>query len=133
MAAIDFDLYIRGVEVTDKRRRIIISAITVIDKALVSLVQKGCRFQQIVLEVPLGELKFTLVHYRNGQLVIEFADEKGKHQPRWWGATRAEFMPEYAVPVIFKHLSLIVEKVDEKFPNLGIRAQFDFFISQADG
>ena len=131
---IDCERFIRGADEINRKRQIITRVITTVESKLnLSSLKKDRHFKykQIVLEIPLNKFGFILVCNKS-TICGEFVDQNGDRQFRWFGTTnRADGIPAYAVPTIHNHLSKIVEKTDETFPNAGIRAHFDFFSKQA--
>jgi len=131
---INCELFIRGREEIDQKRkvitRVLATAESMLDKSA-AIKRRKWKFGEEVLRIPLGELAYVLSHYKRA-LDAEIHDKSGKNQ-NWWGTTSyAEAIPAIIVPIVYEHLSKIVEGLDNKFPEAGIYDHFEFFINQAN-
>jgi len=134
MNNIDCERFIRGAEEIDRKRRVITRVITTVEALLCQktvIASHKWKYQETVLKIPIGGLFFVIKYSKRG-LDCCILDDQGQDH-LWWGSTNyADSIPAKVVPIVYKNLSEIVEKIAEAFPKAGIYSYFEFFSKQVN-
>ena len=83
--------------------------------------------------IELGELIFTLSTYQSTPLTLffEFFVPSNRNEAFWNTRLSADSIPMTKVPILFRHLAEIVDKINKEVPQANIPDHFKFICGQA--
>lgn len=131
MTSIDCSLFIKGEENIDRKKHEIDKVLKTITNLLNSKKhEKKWKSGKIMFEMQIGNYFFQIKDC-GGFKYCDFL-YRDKSDTCWWARLDVNDFPASVVPMVHKNLSNIVENIDDKLPEFGIKKHFQFFIDQAN-
>lgn len=144
MSKIDCERFVRGAKEIDRKRELISRIMGTLGALLnkgVNIKDRHWGFREGILTIPVGEFNLLLLHSK-GNLRFELHSSAVRHSHNLriqlnpsavsYSVDERNPVPARITPLVYEHLSHIVEEVDAAFPEARIREHFDFFSGQVD-
>lgn len=136
MNKIDLERFVQGVEEINRKKKIILLVIDIIETLLDKKgISRKWKYQGNILKISIGQPLFPLffsIRAPKSTLICEIRkEEKGDDYLRWRKINPESSIPAWAVPLVYDHLPEILTKIEEKIPEAEIFSYFEFFSRQA--